>query len=64
MELSDLFDGSTKYEFGRFKLHIKSNAHVDEQWFKNTDIEEIKIHPRETIPKSWPGSGSKDHSSL
>jgi len=32
MELFDLFDGKTQYEFGRFLLKIFNGNHVDEQW--------------------------------
>ena len=41
MELTDLFDGITKYEFGRFHLSIKSGEYTDEQWFLDAKFIEI-----------------------
>lgn len=41
MELIDLYDGRTKYEFGRFKLRIKYEGHYYEQWFKHAHIQEV-----------------------
>ena len=41
MELIDLADGITEYEFGRYLLRIMDGNHIDEQWFKNAEVKEI-----------------------
>ena len=41
MDLIDHFDGTTKYEYGRFQLRIKNGDNIDEQWFKVARIEKI-----------------------
>lgn len=41
MELVDLFEGTTKYEFGRFLLSIKSDGYVHEQWFKDASVTKL-----------------------
>ncbi|MEO0899015.1 MAG: hypothetical protein AAFY71_21565 [Bacteroidota bacterium] len=41
MELIDLADGITEYEFGRYLLRIMDGNHIGEQWFKNAEVKEI-----------------------